>query len=202
MTKPGYTHIAVLMDRSGSMQVIRDVTEQGLRTFVADQCEVAGSTATMELFEFDHEFAAVYPPTPVTEVPNYQLCPRGRTALLDAMADAIMRVGEWLHGLPEPARPDKVIFVIVTDGRENESYMVTRDEVFAMVTKQQTMYGWEFVFLAANQDAIAEAAKLGIEQRSATTYNADTVLETYSAMSASVVGTRTLGAPITLPDEI
>ena len=65
--------------------------------------------------------------------------------------------------MPEAERPNRVLLVIITDGEENASVEYTRDRVFSMISTQQDVYGWSFLFLAANQDAIAEAAKVGID---------------------------------------
>ena len=88
--------------------------------------------------------------------------PRGSTALLDAIGRTIVTTGARLAALPEAERPNRVLLVIITDGEENASVEYTRGQVFTMISSQQDMYGWSFLFLAANQDAILEAAKVGI----------------------------------------
>jgi hypothetical protein len=96
--------------------------------------------------------------------------------------------GEELAGLPEDQRPANVVFVVVTDGYENASREWTRDRVLQKVTEQTEKYGWNFLYLAAGQDAIAEGAKYGVPSHGSMTY--DSALDSYAAASASVTRTR------------
>jgi hypothetical protein len=103
----------------------------------------------------------------------FTLEPRGATALFDAIGLGVSGFGHTLAALPEHARPGVVQVVVVTDGEENSSQEYTADAVRAIVTEQTERYGWDFVFLGANQDAVLTGAHLGFEADSSLTYAAD-----------------------------
>lgn len=160
MTKPNYTHLSLIVDRSGSMVSIKDDAEGGINTLIKEQAEVPGEI-TVSLYHFDTVYEKVFGPIPASDAPVYRLVPRGGTALLDATAKAIVETGEFLAGLPENQRPDKVIFVVATDGQENSSREYNRQQVKDMVDVQTKDYKWEFIYLGANVNAFAEAHSLG-----------------------------------------
>ena len=100
---------------------------------------------------------------------------RGSTALLDAMGDAIKHIGN-IHKYARPEDvPENTIFVITTDGMENASYKYSSDEIKKMVERQKNKYGWEFMFLAANIDAVETARGFGISEDRAVNYHPDSV---------------------------
>jgi hypothetical protein len=171
VTDPGYTAIAALMDRSGSMHAVRDDAEGALRAFVADQREVPGR-CTIRLAEFDNEYATVYGSTPIADVPDYVLRPRGMTSLLDAIGKLVTDFGAELAAMPQERRPGRVIVVIQTDGHENNSKEWTLDTVRTLITEQREKYAWEFLFLGAGEDAIDVATGLGVAPGSALAYRA------------------------------
>lgn len=194
MTNSDYTAIQLLIDRSGSMQNIRSDAEGGIRTFIEEQRRVPGM-CTLRVSQFDDSYELVYASTPIHDAPFPVLRPRGMTALLDAWGRAMTEFGEELAALPEANRPGHVVFVIVTDGRENSSSDWNREQIFKRVTEQADLYGWHFLYLAAGQDAVAEGAKYGVPAPGAMTYdaNAQGVARAYSASSASVTRTRSGG---------
>lgn len=189
MTDANYTHIAVLLDRSGSMATIKADTEGGFKTFLDAQRKQPGR-ATIALSQFDTVYETVYPPIDIQLAADLQLDPRGGTALLDGMGRFIVETGEWLARLDEADRPGNVVFVTITDGEENSSHEWTREQVFAMVTEQTDVFGWTFIFLAANQDAIAAGRSVGVAMASSLTYDSASVGQTYSTLSKSVSRTR------------
>ena len=156
------TDLTVVLDRSGSMAECRAEAENGLNHLIAKQKEEPGD-AIFTLVQFDTEYAFVHKGVPIREVPLCRLVPRGMTALLDAVGRSIAEAGERLKTMPEGERPGLVVFVIVTDGQENSSHEFTKPQIKKMIEHQQSVYGWKFVFLGANQDAFAEAHSLGIE---------------------------------------
>lgn len=169
------TDITVVLDRSGSMQSAREPTISGYNEFVAEQAKLPGD-ASMTLVQFDHEYEPVYRGVPCKQVKPMEFkgfVPRGDTALLDAIGRTIEDIGKRLEALAEADRPGKVIVVILTDGDENASKTFTRERIAAMVTHQREVYGWEFVFLAANQDAIFTGASIGVPSHSSLSYAAD-----------------------------
>lgn len=194
MTDSNYTAISVLLDRSGSMQQIRTDAEGGLRQFISDQQKVDGK-CTLRLAQFDNMYEVVHESTPIKDVPPPSLLPRGSTALLDSWGRCMAEFGEELAALPEDQRPGHVVFVVVTDGMENASREWTRDKVFAKVTEQTDRWGWEFLFLAANQDAVAEGQKYGVVGTHSLDYSHDSggTQAAYAAMSATVTRSRVAG---------
>ena len=161
MSKKDLTEIVVVLDRSGSMaSIVRDM-EGGFDAFIAEQRKLPGE-CSVTLSQFDTEFELVYSGKPLADVPPLALYPRGATALLDAIGKTIQATGERLGALPEDARPERVLFVVITDGHENASEHYTAEAVLASVKHQTEKYGWCFVFIGANQDAIATAANMGI----------------------------------------
>jgi hypothetical protein len=124
---------------------------------------------------FDHEYDRVLDGVPIENVPpldNQSYVPRGTTALLDAIGRTVDDVGKRLAQTPEAERPGKVIVAILTDGLENASKDYTCPRIAQMIEHQQNVYSWEFVFLAANQDAIATANTLAIPAANAMNFAA------------------------------
>jgi hypothetical protein len=169
--------LTIVLDRSGSMSAVKADTIGGFNTFLRDQQQVPGD-ARLTLVQFDTEYEFVHRGAPIRDVPplnDTTFVPRGGTALLDAVGRAINEAGARLAAIPEADRPGKVIFVILTDGGENSSTEYTRDRVFQMISHQREKYAWEFVFIGANQDAIAAGQSLGIAKGSSMTYAANAV---------------------------
>ena len=102
-------------------------------------------------------------------------------ALLDAVGRAIHETGARLSVMEETQRPGLVVFVIVTDGAENSSKEFTREKIRQMIEHQQSVYKWQFTFLAANQDAFAEGSTLGIAQAGIANFTAANVGEAWGA---------------------
>ena len=170
MTDSNKTLIVALLDRSGSMQDSKELTEDGWRELINAQrsepeyCEVT-------LAQFDTEYEVLYPPTAIAAVPEFVLVPRGGTALLDAAGVFITEVGERLAALPEDQRPGKVICLIMTDGMENSSRRWTWDALKALIIQQREVYGWKFIFLGADIDAVEVGERMGVERRYAMTFD-------------------------------
>ncbi len=157
------TDITMVIDRSGSMQSIRTDAEGGINSFIEQQ-KLEPGEAMLTLVQFDTEYEFVHSGTPIKEIPAFTLVPRGSTALLDAVGRAINETGARLAAMSDAARPGLVVFVIVTDGQENSSREFERTKIREMIEHQQSVYKWQFTFLAANQDAFAEGASMGIAQ--------------------------------------
>jgi len=198
--KADYTHIQIVLDRSGSMEGIRDDVIGGLNTFMEEQSKGPG-TCTVGLAQFDDEYEVIYERVPIANIAkrtraNY--VPRNNTALLDAIGRTINALGTNLGFMDESQRPSKVIFLIQTDGMENASREFTRARIFEMIKHQQEAYNWEFVFLGANQDAIATATSMGISGQSAASYNGTPrgVSATYATLNASVMRSRMGGQSV------
>lgn len=162
-----YTHIAVILDRTGSMESIRDDTIGGFNSFLKSQ-QAGKGKATMTLVQFDgqdpyeviHRFRPVGEIEPLT---RETYVPRANTPLFDALGRGIGDLDESLAGLAPRSRPKKVIFAVVTDGQENASSEFTRERVEALIREKREEDGWQFVFLSADLAAIGDAESVGID---------------------------------------
>lgn len=164
MTDSTKTLIAGLLDRSGSMSTSVTATEDGWREIIASQAVHPGH-CQVTLAQFDNEYEVVYPPTDIAVVPEFTLVPRNSTALLDAAGRFITEVGEALAALPEHERPGHVICLIMTDGMENSSRHWTWEAVNRLITQQREVYGWDFIFLGAEIDAVEVGGRMGVDTR-------------------------------------
>ena len=192
MTNPDYTLIAALLDRSGSMSVAKQATEDGWRELIAEQSLEPGR-CEVTLAQFDTEYEVLYEATDIGAVPEFVVEPRGRTALLDSAGRFITEVGQRLAELPEADRPGKVISLIMTDGMENSSHEWTWEQVSRLITQQREVYGWEFIFLGANIDAVEVGARMGMERDKSMTFAADSYVgnrRAYLVTSAKISDAR------------
>lgn len=163
MTKKNLTDLTILLDRSGSMQSIKEDMEGALNHFLESQKQIPGDL-TVTLYQFDNEaFEHIWGPVSIHSVSNIQIVPRGCTPLIDSMSRAIRETGERLAAMPAEERPSKVIFAAITDGLENASVHTTREYLRGQIDHQQRVYNWQFLYFGANQDAFAEAQSYGIK---------------------------------------
>lgn len=172
MTKENFTSLNVIIDESGSMGPLANDTIGGFNKFLEDQKIVPGE-AIFTLCKFDTDYHLVHDCVPISTVPNLNnktYRPKAGTALLDAIGTTVDEVGKKLSVMPEEERPSKVLFLIMTDGEENASKKYTKSRIHEMITHQREVYNWEFVFMGANIDAIAEGASLGISTRNSMNY--------------------------------
>lgn len=161
--KTNLTHLAILIDRSGSMSPIRKDMEGAIETLLRDQERLPGEMK-VTIAQFDTDYEILANSKDVREIRNVQLIPRGSTALYYSLTRLIDELGEKLSRTPEHERPSKVIFAVVTDGGENSSPREYTARVVLDKIKHQTdKYNWNFIYLGANQDAFAEADKIGIQ---------------------------------------
>jgi hypothetical protein len=171
-----YTEIAFILDRSGSMKSCQQAAIDGFNRFLADQQQIEG-LAKLTLVLFDDEYFVPISAIPAQEIvpltdDTYQ--PQGCTALLDAIGKTVDDLGLRLGALAEKDRPGQVIVAILTDGLENASQRFSWKEIAGKIKRQTDVYKWVFLFLGANQDAIATAANLSIAANNAANYVADT----------------------------
>jgi Mg-chelatase subunit ChlD len=190
------THIAVLLDRSGSMGAVRDETITGFNFFLKGQ-KAAGDNATFTLVQFDSESTdVVHEAREVHEVPDLNLDtfqPRGATPLLDALGQTILSTGKALAAIPETNRPDKVVFVVITDGQENASHSFTKSRIKEMIDHQTGKYNWQFIYLGANQDSFDEAGAVGIPMATTADYASSKMDRAFRLTSANVASYRRTG---------
>ena len=172
---PPVTEIAFILDRSGSMQPVTEAAITGFNEFLRDQqeAEIAGEgIARLTLVQFDDQYEVPIDNLPVSEVVgldtrNY--VPRGCTALLDAIGQTIESFHQRIKALPKAKRPTQVIFAIFTDGMENSSVKYSWLDIAGKIRRRREKDGWQFLFLAANQDAIATAALINIHAHDSAT---------------------------------
>lgn len=193
--KSDTTLLVLVVDRSGSMETIREDMEGGIKTLLADQANEPG-TCLVTLAQFDTEYEVVFEGVPVQELRGYRLVPRGSTALLDAMGRTISTVRARVDALPKAKRPANVVFAVVTDGLENSSREWSRDMVMTAV-KDRIDAGWHFTFIGANQDAIQEGERLGVAADASLDFAASPAgsRAAMGAFSASMVRMRRGEAP-------
>jgi len=185
----GTTLLVLVVDRSGSMEAIRQDMEGGIKHLIKDQATGPGA-CVVTLAQFDTEYELVFEAVPAAEVAGYHLVPRGSTALLDAIGRTVGEVRSSLDKLPAERQPDQVVFAVVTDGLENSSREWSRDKVMAAV-KERSDAGWQFSFLGANQDAIKEGRDLGVDAARAMTYSPRAVPAAMSSLSEAVKRVKT-----------
>jgi uncharacterized protein YegL len=185
--KKGLTELVFIIDRSGSMGGLESDTIGGFNAMLKEQRAVEGeAVVTTVLFddryELLHDRIDIRAVAPLTSK-DYTV--RGGTALLDAVGKTISKIREAQKGTAEDYRAEKVMFVIITDGQENASRKHSAASVKEQIEHQKEKHGWEFVFLGANMDAVAEAGRLGIHADHASNYSADSLgtVAAFEAMS-------------------
>lgn len=175
--KKNLTEMVFILDRSGSMQGLEKDTIGGFNGMIEKQKKVEGE-ALISTVLFDHESIVLHDRMnlqdicPMTE-DDYTV--RGCTALLDAIGGAIHHIGNVHKYARNEDVPEKTVFVIITDGMENASKHYTADRIKQMIERQKTKYGWEFLFLGANIDAVETAKHFGIGKERAVSYRSDSV---------------------------
>jgi von Willebrand factor type A domain len=157
MTNPDYTHLALIIDRSGSMSDMASEAENGINTLLKEQFAEPGKF-TYTLTQFDDKIETVSRMRKSRK--KYTLEPRSLTALFDAVGTEIVKTGADLAKLPEDERPGRVIVLIVTDGMENASHEYTSARIREMIAQQRDVYSWQFQFLGAGESAF-QADEIG-----------------------------------------
>lgn len=169
------TEIVFILDRSGSMAGLEDDTIGGFNAMLEKQKKETGE-AFLSTILFSDESVVLYDRVDIRKAEpmneqQYQV--QGCTALLDAIGGAVHHIANVHKYAREEDRPGKTIFVITTDGMENSSRHYSYDKVQRMVKHEQEKYGWEFLFLGANMDAISAARSFGIREDRAVRYAGD-----------------------------
>jgi len=167
------TEIAFILDRSGSMGAHTEAAIAGFNEFLREQQAVEGM-ARLTLVLFDDRYEVPVDNIPVSEVVTLDTTtyvPRGSTALLDAMGRTIGRLKKRMKKLPKEKRP-RVIVAVFTDGLENSSARYGWQDIAGKIRRRRERDGWEFLFLAAGQDAIATASQMSIHAANAATASA------------------------------
>ncbi len=184
------TEIVFILDASGSMCGLESDTIGGFNSMLEKQKKEDGQ-AFVSTVIFSSRSRVIHDREPIERIApmtDDDYCVGGSTALLDAVGGAIHHIGNVHKYAREEDRPQKTLFVIITDGEENASREYTYEKVKHMISRQQEKYGWEFMFLGANIDAVREAAKYGIRSEMAVNFVSDrkgTALN-YAAVSDAI----------------
>ena len=173
--KKNLTEMVFILDRSGSMSGLEKDTIGGFNSMIERQRKEEGEAlVSTVLFANEstviHDRADLRKVEPLTERQYYV---GGCTALIDAIGQAIHHIGNVHKYAREEDVPEHTVFVITTDGMENASHRYSSDEVKHMVNRQKEKYGWEFLFLGANIDAVETAARFGIAEDRAVNFHND-----------------------------
>lgn len=170
-----YTEIALILDRSGSMECLRDETISSVNNFLEGQRKLPGE-CRVTLVQFDNAYEVNYESKSlrmgIEPLTRETYAPRGFTALLDAIGRTVSNLGDRLALMAEKDRPGKVIVVIITDGQENSSKEYTKERVAQMTKRQTEEFNWQFLYLGANQDAIQVGAGMGFARGQTMSYSA------------------------------
>jgi Mg-chelatase subunit ChlD len=174
--KKDYTHLTVILDRSGSMESIRSDVIGGFNAFLAGQKETEGQ-ATLSLIQFDtgNPYEVLHTFKPIADVAGLSeatYVPRGGTPLIDAIGYGIKELEEQIIALKAEDRPEHVVMVIITDGMENSSRHFTLERVRALIAEKQELVGWKFLYLSADIGAVEQAiGDFGIRRERAMAYD-------------------------------
>lgn len=193
MPNQNLTLIAFLLDRSGSMQSITSDVIGGFDAFITEQ-RAGDGECQVTLAQFDNEYEVVYHAVPAADVPPLELHPRNSTALPGSTGSTgklITDTAAEIAALSEDDKPGTVIIAIMTDGLENASQEWGRPAIKSLVEQQTNQFGWEFMYMGADQDAVEVGRDLGVSAEKAVTYRRGKFREAMAAMSANVRGYRT-----------
>ncbi len=171
------TELVFILDRSGSMHGLETDTIGGFNSMIENQKDNNGDVLVSTVLFNDksivvHDRKSIKDIAPMTRQ-DYTPC--GSTALLDAIGCAIHHIGNIHKYARNEDIPDKTLFVITTDGMENSSHLFNADKIKYMINRQKEKYGWEFIFLGANIDAVGTAKNFGISEDRAVNYHSDPV---------------------------
>ena len=197
--KNNISELVFILDRSGSMAGLESDTIGGFNALIEKQKKVEGKCYVTTVL-FNHELETIHDRVELSEIKpmtdrDYSVC--GCTALLDALGDTIRHIAQ-IHRYARPEDvPEHTTFVVMTDGMENASHRFGSDEVKRRIRHEQEKYGWEFLFLAANIDAVETAGRMGIGADRAVNYHADSrgTQVAYDTVAETVCQVR-LGQPI------
>ena len=199
--KKNLTELVFILDKSGSMSGLENDTIGGFNSMLEQQKKVGGQCIITTVL-FDNRYELLHDRMDlraIRPITRREYSVGGSTALLDAMGKTIHKIATAQKNTAEDYRAEKVMFVIITDGEENASRYYSSAQVKDMIRRQKERYGWEFIFLGANIDAVETAGRFGINADRAVDYVADSkgTQLNYRIMSESVAAFRQCGV---IPD--
>ena len=198
--KKGLTELVMILDRSGSMCGLEEDTIGGYNSMLKKQGEQEGEVLVSTIL-FNNDQEVLHDRVPLSEIEpitEKEYTAAGCTALLDALGGAIHHIGNVHKYARKEDVPEKTIFVITTDGLENASCIYSYDKVKSMVEKEKEQYGWEFLFLGANMDAIQVAGRIGIKEDRAASFvnDAESTRLNYDVVGETVCFMRSSDKPV------
>lgn len=188
--KNNITELVFILDRSGSMAGLEGDTIGGFNAMIEKQKGLDGKCLVSTIL-FDNHCEVLHDRAELSKIPKMtdnDYAVRGCTALIDAIGGAIHHIGN-IHKYARPEDvPEHTMFIITTDGQENASRQYTAEQVKQMIEREKEKYGWEFIFLGANIDAVETAARFGIDEDRAANYHSDSTGTqlNYAAMSDAI----------------
>ena len=193
------TEIVFILDRSGSISGLESDTIGGFNAMIEKQKKAPGE-ALVSTILFDNVSEVIHDRVNIRDIKpmtDSEYCVRGCTALLDAIGGAIHHIGNVHKYAREEDVPAHTLFVITTDGMENASRLYDSARVKQMIEHEKSKYGWEFLFLGANIDAVETAKHFGISEDRAVNYHSDSVGTrlNYEVVSCAITSMRS-GAPM------
>ena len=196
MTNKNYTHLTLVVDRSGSMSSLAKEVSGSINELIKEQREVSSGMITISIAQFDDKYDLVEDFVPASYVNNYKLIPRGMTALNDSVFKAITETEQHINSLAPNDRPENVIVTIVTDGFENASQEVTNAQLKELIEELKSK-GWNFVFMASNIDAKSTGQGYGISNTRSVNHSSAGYSSSYSSLSSTITQSRVAGVDFT-----
>jgi len=192
--KKNLTELVFILDKSGSMAGLEADTIVGYNSMLKKQQKAEGEAIVTTVL-FNHHYELLHDRINVkgiSELTEKDYEVGGTTALLDAIGSSIQKIVNVQKRTSMEQRAERVLFVITTDGMENASCEYTTNKIKKMIQYQKEKFGWEFIFLGANIDAISTAARFGIDEDFAVDYHADSVgtQVSYEAINEAVLNLR------------
>lgn len=158
-----YTDLNIILDRSGSMAGIANDITGGIKTFLEKE-KTSGDDTKVSFYQFDDQYETVFTDKDIKDDIDISIFPRGSTALFDAIGKTMAFVGEKLAKMSEEDRPNRVLFLVITDGFENASKEFNATTVSEKIKHQREKYAWDFVFLGAGEKEVFDQHQdLGIQ---------------------------------------
>jgi uncharacterized protein YegL len=181
-----FVAIALVVDRSGSMESVRDDTIGGINTFIQKHKEDKNGEIRVTIAQFDNEYKVVKDFVEIGEIKKFSrnnFRPRNSTALLDAIGKTVDDLGVKLASMKEEERPSKVIVGIITDGQENSSREYNVDDIRSRISHQQEVYSWEFIFMGADLNSVDVASSYGFNPSTCMAYDKRNIAKAFTTMA-------------------
>ena len=179
--KDNYVNITFVIDESGSMYSSKEDVIGGFKKMIDEQKQEKNGTCTISLYRFATTVEKDFIGKDVNDIKGLEYSPNGLTAMNDGIGTAIKEVGEWLANMKEEDRPSKNIFVIMTDGAENNSRKYSFHTVREMIKHQEEKYNWTFIYMGMDLSNREDVDKLGIKMSRFS--NKSDLSENYSMIS-------------------